>query len=103
MINAILVALCLGALLGIVLGVASKVFEVKEDERYEVVVNMLPGYNCGACGFPGCSGLTNALLEKQTNVVTCKPCKPDRLKEIVEYLNSTKDSDGNNLSVKSWR
>ena len=44
----------LGILIGILLGVAGKVFAVETDERVEKVRECLPGNNCGGCGYPGC-------------------------------------------------
>ena len=101
MIPAALTMLVIGALLGVMLGVASKVFNVELDEREAKVTEMLPGYNCGGCGYPGCSGLAAALIGKETDTVSCKPCKADRKKEIVDYLNSTPGPDGECLKVKA--
>ena len=101
MIPAALTMLVIGALLGVMLGVASKVFHVELDERDAKVTEMLPGYNCGGCGYPGCSGLAAALIGKETDTVSCKPCKADRKKEIVDYLNSTPGPDGECLKVKA--
>ena len=39
--------LVIGAVLGLLLSIASKKFKVEEDPRLEVVTNLLPGYNCG--------------------------------------------------------
>ena len=52
----------LGLLLGAVLAVASKVFEVKKDERMEPLLECLPGANCGGCGYAGCSAYAEALI-----------------------------------------
>ena len=101
MIPAALTMLVIGALLGVMLGVASKVFHVELDEREAKVTEMLPGYNCGGCGYPGCSGLAAALIGKETDTVSCKPCKADRKKEIFDYLNSTPGPDGECLKVKA--
>lgn len=101
MINAVLAMLLIGMALGLLLAIASKVFYVAVDERIEVTTSMLPGYNCGGCGYPGCSGLASALVEKGTDTVNCKPCKPDQRLAIVEYLNSTPGPDGETLKVKS--
>ncbi len=47
----------------VILYVCSKKFAVKEDPRLGMVVEALPGANCGGCGFPGCSGLADALVK----------------------------------------
>jgi len=41
---------------------ASKVMAVKIDEREEAVHALLPGMNCGVCGFAGCDGYAAALM-----------------------------------------
>ena len=46
----------LGILIGILLGVAGKVFAVEVDERVTQVRESLQGNNCGGCGYAGCYG-----------------------------------------------
>ena len=59
-IVAVIMMLVLGAVLGLGLGVADKYLKVEADVRVEKVTSLLPGYNCGGCGFPGCSGMAEA-------------------------------------------
>ncbi len=61
----------LGLLFGIVLAYASKKFEVKVDERISKILEVLPGANCGGCGFPGCSGLASAIVNKTAPINGC--------------------------------
>ena len=90
-----------GLFIGIFLGLADKKLTVKVDEKEEAILGVLPGNNCGGCGYPGCSGLAAALIGKETDTVSCKPCKADRKKEIVDYLNLTPGPDGECLKVKA--
>ena len=46
-----------GLFIGIFLGLADKKLTVKVDEKEEAILGVLPGNNCGGCGYPGCSGL----------------------------------------------
>lgn len=102
MLNAILMMLAVGALLGLILGFAAKIFYVEIDNRVEEVTNMLPGLNCGACGYPGCAGFAEALVEgKADRVSKCLPSKPEQRDQIAEYLNSHPGSDGKTLTVKA--
>ena len=95
MLQAILITLIIGGALGLVLGIASELFAVEEDNRIEVVTELLPGYNCGGCGYPGCGGFAEALVAKDVDRTTlCRPCKPDQRSKIIEYLNTTVGSDG---------
>ena len=98
---AIAMMLVLGAILGLGLGVADKFLSVPVDERVETVSSMLPNYNCGGCGYAGCSGLAEALVSGEVGVVgTCKPCKPEQKAAIADYLNKTPGPDGVCVKVK---
>ena len=78
--------LVLGAVLGGVLAFASIKFYVKEDNLKEELKALLPGYNCGACGNPGCAAMAVKLLDGQAQVEQCKPSKPDQREAIKAYL-----------------
>ena len=86
MLKALLMMLVLGGLVGLVLGFASKAFHVEPDHREEELLAMLPGYNCGGCGNPGCSGMAEKLVSGESKVEQCRPCKPDMKAKISEYL-----------------
>lgn len=101
-IIAVIMMLVLGALLGLGLGIADKYLQVEVDERIETVTSMLPNYNCGSCGYAGCSGLAEALVTGEVSVVgTCRPCKADQKEKIAEYLNTTPGPDGTCVKVKA--
>jgi electron transport complex protein RnfB len=80
----------LGIIFGVLIAIFAKLFFVQEDTRVEEVTNMLPGYNCGACGHPGCNGLANAIINDGASVDSCRPIKPDQANLIREYLNNLK-------------
>ena len=46
-----------------ILYACSTKFAVKEDPRIPQVLDLLPGANCGGCGYPGCSGMADALVK----------------------------------------
>ncbi len=99
-ITTVIVMVVIGLVLGAVLGISDKVFAVKVDERVEKVTAMLPGYNCGGCGYAGCSGCAQALVDGEiTSVSVCKPSKPEGKQAIVDYLNSTVGPNGETLKV----
>lgn len=101
-IKAIIVLLVLGALLGAMLGFANKFLQVKEDERISVVTEMLPGANCGGCGFPGCSGFAGALVDGSVNKVSncVVSVRNEKMRaDIAKYLNETPGPDGSVLKV----
>ncbi|PMQ02091.1 MAG: electron transporter RnfB [Dictyoglomus sp. NZ13-RE01] len=61
----------IGLIFGSSLAYAGKKFAVKVDPRVEEVLKVLPGSNCGACGYPGCEGLANAIVEGKAPVTGC--------------------------------
>jgi Na+-translocating ferredoxin:NAD+ oxidoreductase RNF subunit RnfB len=65
--NLILIALIvlgvIGAIGALVLHVVAKKFYVYEDPRVGQVEEVLPGANCGGCGFPGCHGMADACVK----------------------------------------
>ena len=62
----------LGILLGVLLAVASRVFAVKVDERIEQIAEVLPGANCGGCGYSGCSALAEAIVRGEAPANACR-------------------------------
>ncbi|WP_275942703.1 (Fe-S)-binding protein, partial [Candidatus Hakubella thermalkaliphila] len=50
----ILLLVLLGSLFGLGLSFASRKVAVQVDERVAKIQDLLPGSNCGACGFAGC-------------------------------------------------
>ena len=53
----------IGAISAILLYAASKKFEVYEDPRIAKIQEVLPGANCGGCGFAGCSNFAGACVK----------------------------------------
>ena len=53
---AVAVVAGVGIVIGILLGVAGEKFKVEVDEKEIAVRELLPGNNCGGCGYPGCDG-----------------------------------------------
>ncbi len=86
MIQATIMMIIVGGALGVLLGIAGKFFYVEPDSRVEDVTALLPGYNCGGCGFPGCSGFADAIVNEGAEPTHCKPCKPEQRAKIEEYM-----------------
>ena len=60
-----------GLFIGVFLGISGKKFAVETDERWEAIVDALPGNNCGGCGYAGCSGLATAIVAGEAEVNAC--------------------------------
>ena len=76
----------LGAVFGLVLAIASKVFEVKKDPREEAILSHLAGANCGGCGYPGCGGCAAAILAGDAPVTACAPAGAENAAAIAEIM-----------------
>ena len=86
-----LVLAAIGFVLGLLIYIVSKKFYVEEDTRVVDVLNMLPGYNCGACGNAGCSGMAEKIVEGSQKANQCKPIKPDMIEAINKYIEEHKN------------
>lgn len=60
---AIIVLGLIALIAALILYVCSKKFAVEVDGRIAQVQEILPGANCGGCGFPGCGGMAEALVK----------------------------------------
>ena len=60
-----------GLFVGLFLGVAGIKFKVEVDEKEEAVLGVLPGNNCGGCGYAGCSNLAAAIAKGEAAVNAC--------------------------------
>lgn len=76
-----------GALMGIGLTLASKKLRVEKDRTIEDLESALPGINCGACGYAGCSGYAEALAKKEDlDITKCKPGGHATLESVAHAL-----------------
>ncbi len=57
--------------LATMLVLANRRLHVEEDPRLDVVEEMLPHANCGACGFPGCRPFAEALVAREALPSKC--------------------------------
>ena len=76
----------LGVVLGMVIGVVARVFAVEVDERIEQVEELLPGANCGGCGFAGCAAFAKAVVSQDAAPGQCPVCSAGDVQNIAEYL-----------------
>jgi electron transport complex protein RnfB len=72
-----LIAIASFAVLGLVLGgglsLANRYLKVDSDPLADELEAMLPGLQCGQCGFPGCRGAAEALSAGKAKVTLCPP------------------------------
>ncbi len=75
-----------GLFIGLFLGFAAKTFEVKADEREIMVRELLPGANCGGCGYPGCDGLASAIAKGEAPANACPVANKEAHSKIAEVM-----------------
>ena len=87
LLSTILTLSLLGILAAVVLYFVAQKFKVEEDPRIDDVEKMLPGANCGGCGFAGCRGMADALVKNDDiSALFCPVGGGDTMKGIAAYL-----------------
>lgn len=71
-VMAVVVVTVTGLLGAGILVVVSQYLKVEQDERIEKIQEVLPGANCGACGYAGCADYAAAIVEG-ADINLCRP------------------------------
>ena len=83
----ILTLCALGVFSAVILYFVARKFRVEEDPRIDEVEKMLPGANCGGCGFAGCRGMADALVKRDDiSALFCPVGGGDCMKAVAAYL-----------------
>lgn len=75
-----------GAIIGIFLGLAAKKLEVAVDEREQQVRDLLPGNNCGACGYAGCDNCAQAIAAGEAPANVCPIANSEAHEQIAQVM-----------------
>jgi RnfABCDGE-type electron transport complex B subunit len=75
-----------GLVFGVLITIAHLKLKVWEDPRIDAVADILPGNNCGACGFAGCRAFAEALIAGKIPPATCTVMGPDDVEEVADLL-----------------
>lgn len=81
----------MGVTLGAALGVASRYLAVETDAGEAEVLAMLPGSNCGQCGFVGCGQYAAALAKHEAAVTLCSPGGKATAEALAKHLGVSAD------------
>ncbi len=90
--QAIVALMILGLFLGFLLGMAAKKFKVESDPLVDEIDAMLPGTNCGQCGFPGCPAAAEAIASGSAPVTVCPPGGKSLAESLAEKLGVSFDA-----------
>lgn len=66
-----LILALIGGALGFGIGVVAKKFALKQDSRFPIVRDALPGANCGGCGYAGCDAYAKAIVNEGADINLC--------------------------------
>lgn len=83
---AVAIVSAIGLISGIMLTVFSKLFAVPVDETAEKVAAVLPGANCGGCGFSGCAGYAEAVASGKAVPDLCSVGGADVAARVAEIV-----------------
>lgn len=86
MIDAVVTLGATGFVAGLGLFFASKKFAVEKDPKIAEVNEILPGANCGGCGFPGCSALAEAIVKGKVASTSCPVGGAELAEKIAKIL-----------------
>ena len=76
----------------ILLYFVSQFFKVEEDPRIDLVAAVLPGANCGGCGFAGCRNFAEACVKAgSTDGLACPVGGDPTMDEVKKILSPAAD------------
>ncbi|MDH4158134.1 MAG: FAD-dependent oxidoreductase [candidate division Zixibacteria bacterium] len=76
----------IGFIAAVGLGIAARIFFVKEDVRIKGVMDILPGANCGGCGYAGCAACAEAIVKEEAETNACVVGQTEVSFQVAEYL-----------------
>ena len=85
-LTALVVIVAVGFVFGILLALCIKLCGIEEDEKKKRVRDVLPGINCGACGYKGCNDYAEALFAGKAKPNLCIPGAESTARELGEIL-----------------
>ncbi|NOZ23762.1 MAG: RnfABCDGE type electron transport complex subunit B [Planctomycetes bacterium] len=76
----------LGVAFALGLSLASKKFKVDADPRIDEIGDLLPGANCGGCGFAGCLAAAEAVVKSDAPVNVCPALDKTLAKRVADIM-----------------
>ena len=62
------------------------VTDTKKEDKSELYLQYLPGYNCGACGYGSCKGMSEAMVQDIMCYKKCRPLRGDAKEKMEELV-----------------
>ncbi len=89
----------IGLLFGLFLAGASRIFAVETEPMVEAIKEVLPGANCGACGYAGCVNFAEAVAHGETDPGGCIPGGTETSQEIAKVLGKEVSSSASPVAI----
>lgn len=93
-VSAIVSLTTIGLVLGLLLAYAARVFKVESSPIVDEIEAMMPGSQCGQCGFPGCRPAAEALAAGDALVTLCPPGGKTLAEQFAKILGVEVDLSG---------
>jgi electron transport complex protein RnfB len=97
--TAVIILTLIGVLLALAIALTVRYFGAEEDPLAIQVGELLPGANCGACGFAGCNDYAQALLSGNAKPGVCPSQSADALQKLCELLGVASEARTENVAV----
>ncbi len=88
-----------GLVCGTALALAAKFLAVKEDPRVEAMEEVLPGANCGGCGFAGCADYAKAVVIDGASINLCAPGGAEVLELMAKAMGQEASAEEKKVAV----
>ena len=100
MLYSLVILVSLGVLAAILLHFVAQKFKVIEDPRIDDVAELLPGANCGGCGFAGCRALAESMVKTESlEGKSCPPGGTATMEKIAAFLGLAADQSEPKIAV----
>lgn len=96
----LIASVCVGAVAAVcaaVLAIANRFISVKEDPRIGKVASILPGANCGGCGYAGCGDYARAIITSDAPLNKCPVGGPDVAQALAAFLGRDAGASGEKM------
>jgi len=90
----------MGIVFGGLLTAAAKVFAVPGNPRKDAIREVLPGANCGGCGYPGCDGCADAIASGTAAVSACPVGGSDVANQIAKIMGQAPANQATKMVVQ---
>ena len=95
----LLIITIVGLLTGLAIAIVSKLFATPPNPLQDQVMELLPGANCGGCGYAGCGGYAEALATGKAKPGLCNVQSPEAMAALAKLLGTTVEEKAPQVAV----